>query len=388
MKFDTLAIHGGEEEKKPANSLNNPIFMTSTFTFDNLDHAKRTFSFKCDDYVYTRGNNPTLRVLERKMAQLETGVDGVAFASGMAAITSSLFALLKPGDELLAHRVLYGSSYNVVKEVLPAYQVKTKLIDLTDQQQLKENITNRTKAIFFETPSNPDLGIIDIEGVTVIARESGVKVVVDNTFATPYFQRPLERGADVVVHSATKYLNGHGDVLGGIAVATDQEYIHNLKFGYLTEFGGVLSPFNAWLILRGLKTLGLRMRQHEENARQVASFLNAHPGIKKVYYPGLRDSRNHDLASKQMKGYGAIISFEPVGGIEKAREIVESLKMVKLAVSLGDAETLIEYPFAMTHRNYTEEELQKLGLTPDMLRLSIGLEDVGDIIADLEQALG
>ncbi len=387
MNFDTMAIHGGEEDKKPANSLSNPIFMTSTFTFDNLEHAERTFSFECNDYVYTRGNNPTLRILEKKMAELESGVDSVAFASGMAAITSTLFSLLKPGDELIAHQVIYGSSYKVVKEILPEYQIRTKLIDLTDLHNLTENITSRTKVIYFETPTNPNLDIIDIKLVSRIARTKGVKVVVDNTFATPYFQKPLELGADVVVHSATKYLNGHGDALGGISVAGDQEYIHNLKFSYLTEFGGVLSPFNAWLILRGLKTLGLRMRQHEENTKQVVNFLYKHPDIKRVYYPGLHNLENQNLVSKQMTGFGAMISFEPAGGIESSRKIVESLKIIKLAVSLGDVETLIEYPFAMTHRNYTTDELKELGLTKDMLRLSIGLEDAADILADLKQAL-
>ena len=388
--FNTLAIHGEGEERKPANALNSPVFMTSTFTFDNLDHAERTFSFDCDDYVYTRGNNPNLRELERKMALLEGGVDSVVFATGMAAISSVLFSLLKPGDKIIAHQVLYGSSYNVIKKLLPAYGIKSEFMDLTAVDKLEEYLgdeSDEVRVIYFETPANPNLDLIDIKAIAELAGDKDIKIVVDNTFATPYLQRPLELGADVVVHSATKYLNGHGDVLGGVAVAKEEDYIQSLKFEYMTEFGGVLSPFNAWLILRGLKTLGIRMEKHQENARKVAEYLAEHDKVQKVFYPGLTGIERQELARRQMKGPGAMLSFELKAGLEEARVFVDRLKMIKLAVSLGDTETLIEYPFFMTHRDYSKEDLRKLGQSSKLLRISAGLEDADDIIADLDQAL-
>lgn len=386
-KFDTKAIHAGEEKDNPENALNSPIFMTSTFTFDNLDHAQRTFSFETDDYVYTRGNNPTLRKFEKKMAALEEGTDGVAFASGMAAITSTLLSVAKPGEEIIAHRVLYGSTYNVINKILPENGIKTKLLDLTEISQLEDAINETTSAIYLETPANPNLDIIDIEQISRLKDKYDIKIIVDNTFATPFFQKPLKLGADVVVHSATKYISGHGDVVAGVAVADDQEYIHKLKFDYMAEYGGVLSPFNAWLLLRGLKTLGLRMRTHEENTLKVAEYLNNHPEVDRVYYPGLPQSTGYKVANKQMSGFGSVLSFELKGDINRAEKFVDSLEMIKLAVSLGDAETLIEYPFAMTHRGYTAKELEKMGLNKKMIRLSVGLEGYQDIITDIKEAL-
>jgi len=381
--FNTSAIHGSED-KRPANSLNSPIFMTSTFTFDNLVQAEKAFSFTSKDYVYTRGNNPNLREFEKKMSILEGGKDSVAFSTGMAAISSVLFSLLKPGDKLVSHQVLYGSSYNLIGNILKKYGINTEFIDLKNILKLQEALSNEVKVIYLETPANPTLELIDIIGVVEMAKEKGIKVVVDNTFATPYFQKPLQFGVDVVIHSATKYLSGHGDVLGGVAVSRDIDYIHNLKFDYMTELGGVLSPFNAWLILRGLKTLGLRMERHQENARKIVEFLLQHDKVERVYYPEL-----HDLSgfNRQMNGYGGIISFELKSDLRQSRMFVDKLKMIKLAVSLGDVETLIEYPFYMTHRNYPEDLLNKLGLSKKLLRVSVGLEDVGDIITDIEQAL-
>mgnify|MGYP006278893417 CR=1 FL=1 len=385
--FDTTAIHAGEEENKPKNALNEPIFMTSTFTFDNLEHAKKTFSFETDDYVYTRGNNPTLKTFEKKMAALEEGAGGVAFASGMAAITSTLLSAAESGEEILSHRVIYGSTHNVMKKVLPENGIKTKFIDLTDISQIKASLSKNTAAIYIETPANPNLDIIDIKQINQITEEFNLKIIVDNTFATPYFQKPLKNGADIVVHSATKYISGHGDVVAGIVVANDKDYLHRLKFDYMTEYGGVLSPFNAWLLLRGLKTLGLRMRTHEGNALKVAGFLEDHSAVKKVYYPGLDNFSGYEIANSQMSGYGAVLSFELNGDLKRAEKFVDSLKMIKLAVSLGDAETLIEYPFAMTHRGYSETELKQLGLNKKMIRLSVGLEGYEDIISDIKQAL-
>lgn len=385
--FDTRAIHAGGTGKNPSNALNPPIFQTSTFVFDDIDHVEKVMSFQSDDYVYTRGNNPTLRLFENRMAELEHGEGAVAFASGMAAISSVLFSFLKPNDNVIVHRTLYGSSYSVITKLLPQYGVEHKIRDLTNLENLKEAIDENTKLIYFETPSNPNLSIIDIKKVAKIAKEKDIKVVVDNTFATPYFQNPLELGADVVVHSATKYICGHGDVVGGVAISKDNDYIQRLKFDYMCEFGGVMSPFNAWLLLRGLKTLGLRMRQHEKNAIEVAKFLNNHPKIKTVMYPGLENFKGHDIAKEQMNGFGAMISFEVDGGLKDAIKFVESVKLAQLAVSLGDCETLIEVPAAMTHRGYLNEKLKEFGLTESMVRISVGLEDSEDIIEDLEQAL-
>lgn len=385
--FDTMSIHAGSEGKNANNALNPPIYQTSTFVFDNIEHVEKVMSFESDDYVYTRGNNPTLRLFENRMAALEGGNGSVAFASGMAAISSVLFSLLKPGDNLIANKTLYGSSYNVVTHVLPQYNVSYKIADLSDIDKLLELIDANTKVIYFETPSNPNLTIIDIKKISEIAKEKKVKVVVDNTFATPYFQRPLTLGADVVVHSATKYICGHGDVVGGVAISKNTDYIQSLKFDYMCEFGGVMSPFNAWLLLRGLKTLGVRMRQHEKNALEVARFLREHPKVKEVMYPGLEDFKGHEIAKEQMDGFGAMISFEIDGDLDDAKKVVNSVKLAQLAVSLGDCETLIELPAAMTHRGYPKEELIKFGLTESMIRISVGLEDAQDIIEDLANAL-
>jgi len=385
--FDTMAIHAGASGKNANNALNPPIFQTSTFVFNNIDHVEKVMSFESDDYVYTRGNNPTLRLFENRMAELEGGSGAVAFASGMAAISSVLFSLLKPGDNVIVNKTLYGSSYNVATHLLPQYKVECKLADLSNIDELSRLIDENTKVIYFETPSNPNLMILDIEKISNIAKGKGVKVVVDNTFATPYFQKPLALGADIVVHSTTKYISGHGDVVGGVAIAKDMNYIHYLKFDYMCEFGGVMSPFNAWLLLRGLKTLGVRMRQHEKNAIEVAKYLKDNPKVKKVFYPGLEDSKGNDIAKLQMSGFGAMISFEVYGDLEATKKVVDSVKLAQLAVSLGDCETLIELPAAMTHRGYPREELSKFGLTESMIRISVGLEDVKDIIDDLDNAL-
>ncbi len=386
-KFDTLSIHAGGEGRNPNNALNPPIFQTSTFVFENIDHVEKVMSFESDDYVYTRGNNPTLRLFENRMAALEEGNGAVAFASGMAAISSVLFSFLKPGDNVIVNRTIYGSSYNVVTKILPQYDVSYKVTDLSKLEGLEALIDDSTKVIYFETPSNPNLALIDIKKVVGIAKKKNVKVVIDNTFATPYFQKPLALGADVVVHSATKYICGHGDVVGGVAVSKDSDYIQELKFDYMCEFGGVMSPFNAWLLLRGLKTLGVRMRQHEKNAFEVARFLEKHPKVKEVMYPGLESFKGHNIAKEQMKGFGAMISFEVEGSLEEAKKVVNSVKLAQLAVSLGDCETLIELPAAMTHRGYPSAELKKFGLTESMIRISVGLEDASDIIDDLKNAL-
>ncbi len=390
MRFNTLAIHGKDHKRNAENALNPPIYQTSTFVFNDIDHVEAVMSFKSDDYVYTRGNNPTLRLFENRMAALEHGNGAVAFASGMAAISSVLFSFLKPGDNVIIHRTIYGSSYSVATKLLPRYNISYTSVDLSIpenfERALKES-ADTLKVVYFESPSNPNLSIVDIRKISEIAHENGIKVVIDNTFATPFFQQPLDAGADVVVHSATKYISGHGDVIAGVAVSKDDAYIQRLKFDYMAEFGGVLSPFNAWLLLRGLKTLGVRMRQHEKNALAAAEYLENHPAVTRVMYPGLPSFNGYETARHQMSGFGAMISFEVQGGLEAAKKVINSLKLIQIAVSLGDCESLMELPAAMTHRGYDREKLAEFGLSESMLRISVGLEDVEDIIEDLKQAL-
>lgn len=385
MKFQTQSIHGGDL-KKPFNALNFPIFQTSTFSFENVEHAEDVMDFKSSDYVYTRGNNPTLKLLERRLAELEGGVDSVAFASGMGAISAVLMSLLKSGDNIICSRTVYGSTHSFIRDFLSRYGISSTLIDCSDLSSVEQKITRDTKVLYIETPANPTLEILDIKKLSDLAHSYGVKVVCDNTFASPYFQKPLLSGADVSVHSATKYLSGHGDVVAGIATSKNQDYINSLKFEFMCELGQVLSPFDAWLILRGIKTLAVRMKEHERNALEIAKFLEGHKRVKKVYYPGLKNDRGYELAKKQMSGFGGIISFE-VGDLPKAKEVVNKLKLFTLAVSLGDCESLVEIPSLLTHRSYSEEELLSIGINPALIRLSIGLEDSEDLISDLEQAL-
>lgn len=385
--FSTKLIHAREPEKKPENALNNPIFMTSTFTFDSLEAAEAAFEFETDDYVYTRGNNPTLKILEDKMAEIENGAAGVAFSSGMGAISATLLSLLKPGDKIVAHQILYGSSYKLIKEWLRDYDIDGSLVDFNDFNKLNEAIDENTKVLYLETPANPTLEVIDIEKIAELARENDCKLVVDNTFASPYLQNPLDHGANIVVHSATKYLGGHGDLVGGVVVADSKDYAMNLKFNYLTELGSVMSPFNAWLILRGIKTLKLRMEAAQTNAQKIVDFLQAHDRVKSVNYPGLESDRAANIVKRQMVGPGAMLSFELDESVNKIREFVNSLKYFKLAVSLGDIESLIEYPFFMTHRDYDEKRLYELGISKYLLRISAGLEDTNVLIADIENNL-
>ncbi len=385
--FSTKLIHAREPEKKPENALNNPIFMTSTFTFDSLEAAEAAFEFETDDYVYTRGNNPTLKILEDKMAEIENGAAGVAFSSGMGSISATLLSLLKPGDKIVAHQILYGSSYKLIKEWLRDYDIDGSLVDFNDFNKLIEAIDENTKVLYLETPANPTLEVIDIEKIAELARENDCKLVVDNTFASPYLQNPLDHGANIVVHSATKYLGGHGDLVGGVVVADSKDYAMNLKFNYLTELGSVMSPFNAWLILRGIKTLKLRMEAAQTNAQKIVDFLQAHDRVKSVNYPGLESDKAANIVKRQMVGPGAMLSFELDESVNKIREFVNSLKYFKLAVSLGDIESLIEYPFFMTHRDYDEKRLYELGISKYLLRISAGLEDTNVLIADIENNL-
>ncbi|MGE5593277.1 MAG: trans-sulfuration enzyme family protein [Betaproteobacteria bacterium] len=385
--FDTQAIHTGWDGKHALGALNPPIYLTSSFVFDSVSHAQEVFSGESAEYVYTRGNNPTLRLFERKMAILEKGEGAVAFSSGMAAISSVLLSFLKAGDEVLASRTLYGSTYHVLAHLLPRYGIRSRFAELSRPGIVQTALTDATKVVYLESPANPSLELVDVAATCEAAHACGAAVVVDNTFATPYFQNPLALGADVVVHSCTKYIGGHGDALGGVAIARDPDYVSRLRFDFLCDLGGVLSPFNAWLLLRGLKTLGLRMERHAGNALAVARFLADHPKVERVSYPGLDEFPQRELARRQMRGYGGIVSFEVKGGYDAAVRFMDGLRLCTIAVSLGDAETLVEHPASMTHREYPRERLSEFGLSEAFVRLSVGLENPEDIIADLDGAL-
>ena len=383
--LDTLVVHNSRREN-PDKALTPPIAMTSTFYFNSVQDAQKAFKFETEDYVYSRGNNPSQRLFEEKMAILEGGNAACAFGSGMGAVSSVMLSLLKPGDKALLHKTLYGSSFSFARTLLTQQGIEVVFIDMTDLDRVKENIDSRTKMIYFESPSNPNLEIVDIEQVCKIAGQFGSKVVVDNTFMSPYLQNPLSLGAYVVLHSATKYISGHGDVIAGVAVSKDADYIARLKFGYMCEYGSVLSPFNAWLLLRGLKTLHVRMQRHEENTKKVVEYLESDPRFRNLNHPSLAKHPGHDTAKKQMRGFGSLVTFEIGDSMQEAVRFVDSLKLFRIAVSLGDTESLVEIPSQMTHFGYSAEELEKAGIAENMIRISIGIEDYNDLIKDLRQA--
>ena len=383
----TIAIHGGHE-KNPFGALSTPIYQTSTFIFDNVEQGGARFAGKEDGYIYSRLGNPTVSVAEKKMALLEGGEACVATGSGMGAIASTLWTLIKAGDHILADKVLYGCTFALLSHGLTKFNVEVDFIDMSDLDLVKKSIKSNTKVIYLETHANPNLKICDIKEISQIAHNNkDIQVIVDNTFATPYCQNPLELGADIVVHSATKYLNGHGDVIAGFAIGKEDIISQIRLFGIKDMTGSVLSPHDASLIIRGLKTLEIRMQKHCENAQKVAYFLNNHEKVEKVYYPGLSSHQGFDTAKEQMSNFGGIISFELKAGFEGGKKLLNSLELCSLAVSLGDTETLIQHPASMTHSAYTKEELENAGLSVGLVRLSVGLENVDDIILDLENGL-
>ena len=387
-RADTECIHGHKMDPFPYRAMSMPIVQSSNFIFDSIDHVLQAMGSDEDDYVYTRGGNPTIKVFEQLMATLEKGRHAVGFSSGMGAICAVIMSLLEAGDEIIINQTLYGNTFNFVTKTLGRFGIKHKIVNLQDLNALKEAITPATKLIYFESPDNPLLGIVDIQEVCALAKEHGIKVVIDNTFATPYHQNPLELGVDVVVHSASKYICGHGDVVGGVAIANDKEYMDRLRFQFMCLFGSVISPFDAWLLIRGLKTFSTRMAKHNENTQRVAEFLESHPKIEKVHYPGLKTNPSYEVAKKQMKnGFGGILSFELKGDYEDAVRFVEQVKLAKLAVSLGDCDTLVELPVVMTHKGYSQDVLDSMGIKENLIRISIGLEDPEDIIDDISRGL-
>ena len=385
--FATRAIHLGYDPADEHGALTPPIFMTSTYAFETAEDGSALFRGEREGYIYGRTKNPTQSLLEQRLASLEGGEAALAVASGMAAIGSTFWTLLNAGDEVVIDRVLYGNSFTFFTKGLPRFGVKVLPVDLTDASNLSHVLTPNTKAVFFETPANPNLRIIDIAAVAAIARTVGALVVVDNTFATPVLQQPLKLGADLVIHSATKYLGGHGDVLAGVVIGAKGLIDRIRGTGLRALTGAALSPFNAFLILRGLKTLELRVQRHAASAQAIAELLAEHPRIASVSYPGLPSFEQHALARRQMRAFGGLISFELEGGIAAGMAFMNRLELVTRAVSLGDAETLIQHPASMTHATYSAEERARDGIGDSLLRLSVGLETLDDIVADIVQAL-
>ena len=388
MGFGTKAIHGGVEGKNPYGALTAPIYQTSTFVFDNCEQGGNRFAGKEAGHIYTRLANPTTDLLERKVAALENGEAAVATSSGMGAIASVIWTICRAGAHVVADETLYGCTHALLAHGLTRYGVEVDFINTSDIEAVKAALKPNTAMVYLETPANPNLKIADIQAIAEAAHSYNpeIKVVADNTFATPYLQRPLDLGCDVVVHSVTKYLNGHGDVIAGIAVGKADFMSEVRMFGLKDMTGAVLGPQEAFLILRGLKTLEIRMQKHCENAKKVAEYLASNPKVDKVYYPGLASHPGHDVAAKQMSDFGAMVSFEVKGGKKAGVQLCDNLGLCTLAVSLGDAETLIEHPASMTHSPYTPEELKAAGIPEGLIRMSVGLENAEDIIADLDQA--
>ena len=383
----TTAIHAGTL-KNLYGTLAMPIYQTSTFIFDSAEQGGRRFALEEAGYIYTRLGNPTTTVLENKIAVLEEGEAGVAMSSGMGAISSTLWTVLKAGDHIVTDKTLYGCTFALMNHGLTRFGVEVTFVDTSNLEEVKNAMKENTRVVYLETPANPNLKIVDLEALSKIAHTNpNTLVIVDNTFATPYMQKPLKLGADIVVHSVTKYINGHGDVIAGLVV-TNKELADQIRFVGLKDMtGAVLGPQDAYYIIRGMKTFEIRMERHCANAKKVVEFLNKHPKIEKVYYPGLETHPGYEIAKKQMKDFGAMISFELKGGFEAGKTLLNNLKLCSLAVSLGDTETLIQHPASMTHSPYTKEEREAAGITDGLVRLSVGLENVEDIIADLEQGL-
>ena len=386
QRFETKTIHDGYESKSHHNSLASPIYQTSTFTFETAEAGERRFAGEEPGYIYSRLGNPTVRMLEERIAALENADAGLAFGSGMAAVSAVLMHLVKSGDHILCSEGVYGCTFGLLKMLEEKFAIEHDLLPLDSFEQIQQAIRPNTTVIYIETPINPTLKLIDLEMISSVAKEKGITVVVDNTFSTPYLQRPLEFGCDIVLHSATKYIGGHGDVVAGLVVS-DKKTITAIAKSTQKDIGGILSPFDAWLLLRGLKTLPIRMDRHCSNAHNIVQKLIEHPSVTNVMYPGREESPSYLIAQKQMKSPGGLISFEINGGKLEAQNFMNRLGMIKIAVSLGDAETLIQHPATMTHAVVPEEERKRMGISESLIRLSIGLEAWEDIWRDIEQAL-
>jgi methionine-gamma-lyase len=387
--IETEIVHGIHSSHTTSMDLVPPIHMTSTFKYRNADHSAGVFAGTEEGYTYTRISNPTVDLLQEKVALLEGGEAAIATASGMSAIASVSLSLAKPDDNFISCNSIYGGTFALFNKHLRNFRIEPRFLSPSSccsKRQILDLIDDNTRFLYIETPANPTLDVIDIAMWKSISKKHGFPLIVDNTFATPYLQRPLSLGADIVIHSATKYLSGHGDIIGGIIVGTKKMMDH-IKKEYIEHFGPVISPFNAWLVLRGIKTLALRMEKHSDNALKIARWLNGHPKVEKVYYPGLESHPCHEIAKRQMRKFGGMLSFEIKGGVKEGKKVMNNVKTCILAVSLGDCETLIQHPSSMTHSTYTAKERESAGITDGLVRISVGIEAADDIIMDLENAL-
>lgn len=383
----TRAIHHGHDARGHHGALNPPVYLSSTFTFDTTEAGGAMFAGQAEGHFYSRISNPTLDALEQRIANLEGAEAGLCAASGMGAITATLWTFLQAGDEVILDKTLYGCTFAFLTHSLPRFGVSVRPVDLSDPANLAEAIGPKTRIVYFETPANPNNRLVDIAAISEIAHCHGAKVVVDNTYATPVLTRPIEHGADIVVHSATKYLSGHGDVIAGLIVGRAADIQQIRLVGIKDMTGAVMSPLTAMLVLRGIKTLDLRVRAHSAAALKIARALESHPAVKCVHYPGLDSFPQAALARRQMAGFGGMIPFEVVGYKAGGIAMMNRLRLIQRAVSLGDAESLIQHPASMTHSTYTPEERAAHGIAEGLVRLSVGLEGVDDILADLMQAL-
>ena len=384
--FATRQVHAGTLEDS-FGALTAPIYQTSTFRFPTVEQGGARFAGEEKGFIYTRLGNPTQQALEEKIASLENGEAALALGSGMGAITTAIWSAIDGESEILADETLYGCTFAYFTHGLTKFGVKVTLIDMTNPENLKAHLNPNVKVVYFESPCNPTLKVLDIAEISRITHEynADIKVMVDNTFCSPYIQRPLDLGADVSLHSATKYLNGHGDVIAGIIIGK-KDFIDNCRmFGLKDMTGAVIGPFDAFLLMRGIKTLDIRMEKHCENAKQIAEFLASHPAIKKVHYPGFEDFPDHAVAKKQMHLFGGMVAIETYKNRAETAAAINNLKLATIAVSLGDCETLVEHPATMTHSVYTSEELEAANIPEGLVRISVGLEDAGDLIADLKQ---
>lgn len=377
MHFETRSVHTGVNQDTAFNSCTTPIYPTSTFAWDDLNSNR--------GYDYTRSGNPTRRALEENLASLEGGIDCRATCTGMAAIVTAMH-LFAPGDHIIAGHDIYGGTYRLFADLLTSQGYKFSFVNMGDPENVRQAVTSETKGIWIETPSNPLLNIVDIAAITEIAREAGCISIADNTFLSPYLQRPFEFGVDVVIHSTTKYLNGHSDVVGGCVITRHQEHAERIAY-IVNALGLGCSPFDAWLVLRGVKTLGPRMEAHQRGAMALARMLDEHPQVERVYYPGLEAHPQHELARKQQGGFGAMLSFDVSGARPEAETVFARLKLFQLAESLGGVESLIEYPETMSHASMTEQARREAGITEKTIRVSVGIEHPDDLVADMRSAL-
>ncbi|MEH7387653.1 methionine gamma-lyase [Bacillus sp. JJ1521] len=383
--FDTLAIHGGGSTS-PNGSLTPPLYQTSTFTFESAEQGEARFAGAEEGYIYSRLGNPTVKLLEERIAILEGGEAGLSFGSGMAAVSAVLFALTKSGDHILCSQGLYGCTFGLLQMMKEKYNINHDLSDMDDEEEIRSKLTPKTKVIYIETPINPTMKLIDLQKIVKIAKQHHIPVVVDNTFCSPYLQQPIKLGCDIVVHSATKYIGGHGDVIAGLVIGK-KDFIQEVTMTTKKDIGGIMSPFDAWLLLRGLKTLPVRMGRHCDNTEKISALLKEHKNVEYLFYPGDSENPGYEIMKKQMRMPGGLISFTIKGSKKDAQRILNRVKLIKIAVSLGDTETLIQHPATMTHAVVPEEARLKMGITDNLIRLSVGLESWEDIWEDLNQAL-